>query len=106
MEISNSWLNDRDFTRRFEGGESFLDMRKRFVPFVEQVIRDHKHPNENVVLLGHGGLFRCMLPVVLKNIEVNAQVTRSIGYTTAIVAETCDDGLICRAWGHTSFEAP
>jgi hypothetical protein len=51
------------------------------------------------VLVGHGGLFRLMLPLVLTNIDQQFVHEHGIGHTTCIIAESHPEGLQCVQWG-------
>lgn len=66
-EVLSAWLLEQRWEERTGGGECFHDIAKRFVPFLEQLRTEH--PNAAVVLVGHSGLFRCMLPHVLHNVS-------------------------------------
>jgi broad specificity phosphatase PhoE len=83
---------------RIEQGESFLDMRRRFVPFVERLIREQELVGHAMVLIGHGGLYRCMLPLVLTNIDAAFARVQRIDNTGCVVAELTPAGLICTTW--------
>jgi Histidine phosphatase superfamily (branch 1) len=51
------------------GRESFVEIRERFVPFIEALVSHERGTGECAVLIGHGGLYMAMLPVVLSNIS-------------------------------------
>ena len=78
-------------------GESLLDIQARFVPFIQQLVTD-THPNEAVVLVGHGGLYHAMLPRILQNIDYEVVTRHPFANTAYAVAETRLDGLYCREW--------
>lgn len=60
---------DNDYAQRIPGGESFLDMERRFVPFVKQLIAQHGDRTGAILLISHGSLLHHMLPQVLDNID-------------------------------------
>jgi broad specificity phosphatase PhoE len=84
--------------RRVEGGESFLDMEARFVPFVQALIADAAQQDGGVVLIGHGGLYMSMLPLVLTNIDAGFPDHHSFPNTGYVLAETRPQGLLCLEW--------
>ena len=49
--------------------------------------------------MGHGRLFRLMLPLVLTNIDQQFVYEHGIGHTTRIIAESHPEGLKCVQWG-------
>src|SRR5262249_42192327 len=67
-EVVAAWKNG-DWERRIEGGESFIDMRDRFVPFIEGLVATYRATADKVLLVSHGGLYRAMLPLVLTNVD-------------------------------------
>lgn len=102
-EIVADWLVHGRYERRFKGGESFRDMEKRFLPFLERVVQGYGDPNNHVVLVGHGGLYRCMLPLVLPNISPEYAREHPIPYAGTVIAGWQIDGLRCLDWcGHST----
>jgi broad specificity phosphatase PhoE len=96
----NEWMSYRNYESAPEGGENFLDIRNRFVPFIESLKKGHEG---DLLLVGHGGLFLLMLPLILMNIENRFVREHGIGHTECIVAESTMDGFICRQWGDVQF---
>ena len=94
------WTLRHDFLSKPEGGESFVDIQNRFLPFAESL----KLTNEShILLVGHGGIFHLMLPLILTNIGNDFVRSHGIGHTEWIVAELTSDGFICRQWGAVQF---
>jgi len=101
------WFQHRRWERRIEGGESFLDIQARFVPFVEQLVTTHADSPGDLVLVGHGGIYRCMLPLILSNVNFDFVRSHPLGYSGYVVAETGPEGLACSTWVETVLpEAP
>jgi broad specificity phosphatase PhoE len=98
-EVAEAWLSHQQLEQRIEGGESFLEVRQRFVPFIEWLIQEYGQSQAHLVCVGHGGLYRMMLPLVLANVD-QAFITRQggFGYTAWITCETTRDGLVCTSW--------
>ncbi|NTW12909.1 MAG: histidine phosphatase family protein [Anaerolineales bacterium] len=94
------WILRHDFLSRPEGGESFVDIQNRFLPFIEAL----KNEDEgHILLIGHGGIFHLMLPLILTDIDNDFVRSHGIGHTECIVAELHSDGFICRQWGAVRF---
>lgn len=105
-EINDAWLVRHEWGARIEQGESFFDIRQRFVPFIEQLVHDGAtSPASDIVLVGHGGTYRCMLPLVLRNIDFSFVLEHGMGHTDVVVAELTADGLACLTWGELSLNA-
>lgn len=85
---NDAWLVRHEWDARIEQGESFLDIRQRFVPFIEQIVRgEGPLAKSSIVLVGHGGTYRCMLPLVLGNIDFPFVLTHGMGHADMVVAE-------------------
>ena len=94
------WTLRRNFLNKPEGGESFVDIQNRFLPFIESL----KHNNEgHILLIGHGGLFHLMLPLILTNIDDESVRSHGIGHTQYVAAELCPDGFVCWQWNDGQF---
>lgn len=99
------WVLRNNYASKPEGGECFLDIRERFVPFVENLIQNSPSKDDNVLLIGHGGLFLLMLPLVLTNIDSSFAVAHGMDNTEYVLATQQPDGLICLQWGQHILEA-
>ena len=103
-EVREAWFRERRWEVRTGGGESFEDIRRRFVPFVEQLTAA---PAQGAtLLLGHGGTFTCMLPLVLANIDFSFVREHGLGHTEYVLAERRGDALVCVQWGAKVFAEP
>ncbi len=97
--LREEWIRHGHWERRIEGGESFEDMRARFVPFIRGLLAAENRDGGNKVLIGHGGVYACMLPLVLANVDLAAPSYHypfpNTGY---VLAETRPEGLVCLEW--------
>jgi len=103
-EIAEDWVSHHNHSRKPEGGESFLDIRNRFVPFIEHLTQDGSNRHDHILLVGHGGLFHLMLPLILTNVEVSFVKSHGMGHTETVLAERRPNGLTCLQWGSFQFE--
>jgi broad specificity phosphatase PhoE len=93
-----AWLDEQRYDYRIEGGESFNDLRARFVPFIDRLLAEHDGTSDQLLLISHGELLIMMLSVMLTNAgEVFAE-PRSIPNTGTIVVERQAAGWVCVAW--------
>jgi broad specificity phosphatase PhoE len=98
-ELFDGWAKHKQWERRIEGGESFCDVRDRFVSFIDNLIRQYQHTDANLLCVAHGGLYWMMLPLVLNNVDTEFITQRhGFDYGTLIVSEWTPEGLVCREW--------
>jgi 2,3-bisphosphoglycerate-dependent phosphoglycerate mutase len=102
-EIYEDWTVHHNYHRQPEGGECFLDIRNRFLPFIKELTEDGTHTNQHILLVGHGGLFQLMLPLVLSNIDDAFVRSHGIDHTDCIIAEQQPTGFVCLQWGQLKF---
>jgi broad specificity phosphatase PhoE len=95
-DFYEDWTLRHNYANKPEGGECFTEIQDRFVPFIESF--KHKG-DDNILLIGHGGLFHLMLPLVLSNVDNDFVSLHGLGYTECVIAEWPSDGFICRQWG-------
>jgi len=97
----DAWLIHRRWDTRIEGGESFNDLRARFVPFVQRLVDAYGQTETEVLCVSHGGLCWMMLPVVLKNIDKEFIAQHGLHNATYVTAELRSGGSYCVEWnGH------
>lgn len=97
-ELHQAWTLHQKWDQRIEGGESFLDIQRRFMPFIEQLTTDGYSSQAKVVLVGHGGTFICMLPLALKNVTSEFAEQHGFPNTAFVLAETTPQGVMSREW--------
>jgi broad specificity phosphatase PhoE len=96
--VHDDWIHSGHWERRIEGGESYLEIRDRFVPFIEHLIETYQDTPASIVLVGHTGLYRCMLPLVLANADFDFVDKHTRSYTYHIIAEPRPGGLVWTEW--------
>ncbi len=96
--VMADWLVQRRFDSRIEGGESFHDLRARFVPFVARISAAHGDTDHNILLLTHGSLLYLMLPLVLTNIDAATVSDYPMPNIAVIIAEKRAIDLVCLEW--------
>ena len=97
-KVQDNWFLHAVLDSKMPGGESFLEIKARFIPFIENLIREWGHQAANLILVAHGGLYRAMLPEILTNINRRYLQRTTIPYTARIVAELGSSGLVCSSW--------
>jgi broad specificity phosphatase PhoE len=93
------WIIRKNYTSKPDEGECFLDIQNRFVPFIDELVSANSHGDRHILLIGHGGLFLLMLPLVLNNIDHSFATACGIGNVEYVLAEYGTRGLVCMQWG-------
>ncbi len=94
----DAWLGRGEWGYRIPEGESFFDVRGRFVPFVQGLIDRYSATGASVALIGHGGLYLCMLPLIAGNVDKEYGFSHGYSHTKPIVVEWRPEGLVCTEW--------
>lgn len=94
----DNWTEHRRWEWRIPEGESFCDIRNRFVPFVEGLVAQYRESDAALLCVSHGGVLWMMLPLVLANVDHDWMAQRGLANTALIVAELGPDGLRCVEW--------
>ena len=102
--LVDAWLAGQERQKRFPGGESFIDIQQRFVPFIQSVVKE-ADPQARILLVSHGGLYRCMLPLVLSNIDFKFTCKNYLGNCEMVRAEVRGEHLVCRGWGRILIDS-
>ncbi len=96
--VIEAWDVRHDYDQRIPDGESFNDLRARFLPWVER-LRDEWGASEvDVVCISHGSMLTQMLPLVLSNIDRPFTQTNGLGNCTRVVTEWREGDLVCTMW--------
>jgi broad specificity phosphatase PhoE len=98
LQIREAWFLRKEWEKRIAGGESFLDIQQRFLPFIDSLIQEYGSTQSHLLLIGHGGLFQCMLPLVFTNVAFEHVLDLPAGNTGIILAELAPTGLRCLEW--------
>jgi 2,3-bisphosphoglycerate-dependent phosphoglycerate mutase len=97
-ELADAWLLRGRLEERLEGGESFNDVRARFEPFLAGLLRSEAGgTGAEVLCVAHGGLYRLMLPLLLRDCPA-ALAERGFGYASTLSAEVRAGALYCVEW--------
>lgn len=98
QRVLDDWIIHQRWEAHIEGGESFIEVRERFVPFIEHLMDVYGDSSQGLVLVGHGGLYRCMLPLVLANVDFGFAMQHPLGNTGYVEAETVGGELVSIGW--------
>lgn len=91
-EVFLAWMDLRDWDRGLEGGETYEDIRARFLPFIMHLRNQYGATDANILLVSHGGTLKCMLPLLLPTRTHAFFKTNHIDNTGYIIVEWRDTG--------------
>jgi broad specificity phosphatase PhoE len=95
--VVSDWVAQQ-YDSRIDGGESYHDLRARFVPFVDRLVAEHGDTDHSLLLITHGSLLYLKLPLVLTNIDLISVGEYPMPNTGIIIAEERANGLVCLEW--------
>ena len=98
QELFDAWLVDRRWEQRIEGGESFYELRARFLPFIEGLVSRYGNTEAAILCVSHGGVYCAMLPLVLVNMDNRRIVDHGFDPASCLVSEWRPAGLTCVEW--------
>jgi broad specificity phosphatase PhoE len=97
-QVQEDWIYHHKLDSKMPGGESFNEIRERFVPFIYCLVSEGRGSDRGLILVGHGGLYLNMLPLIFKNVDHTFAHEHGFPYASAAVAESQPDGLYCISW--------
>jgi broad specificity phosphatase PhoE len=101
QELYDAWVFNHRYEERIEGGESFSDVRRRFVQFIDELLANYAGTPVEILCISHGGIYTMMLPLVMQNVDHEMITKYDFSYTSCIIAEYKKEGSVCVEWnGH------
>lgn len=97
-QVRQDWIAHHWWESQPAQGESFLDIQARFLPFIESLVEKTPGQQGNLILVGHGGLYTCMLPQILVNITLEFASRQPFPNTGYVLVEQRATGLVCLEW--------
>lgn len=101
-DLLDDWLIRKNWDSKIEEGESFNDIKARFLPFINNLKVIH-HENSNILLIGHGGTFKCIFPLILSNVDFEHSNNNLLKNTEYVLARLDEEKLHCVRWGERVF---
>lgn len=100
-----AWMAGENWDCGIAGGESYEAIRARFLPFIRRLEAVYQDTDHNLLLIGHGGILSCMLPLLLANIDHAFCRTSRIPNTGYIMAELRGDRWIGMTWCEKALDS-
>jgi len=101
--IVRAWDEDQDYDRFIPpDGESFNDQKARFIPFLLDLISDHRSLDGDILMVSHGALLHQMLPLFLSNINREFTKQHPLGNCQLVITFPENNQLKCISWNDIS----
>lgn len=102
LRTEDDWLLRQLWDLRSgDGGESYIDIERRFAPFIGVVCRQESI--DSFAIVGHAGLFRAMLPRVVANISYSFSYANVLGHGSYAAVTFNNQELLCVEWNGCPF---
>jgi len=100
LRVWDEWLLKENFNERIEGGENLLEVVERVKNLLDEIVEKYPNPNDEVLCIGHGGTWKCALPVIAEAPSLNSVQPYWIEHTDIIEFEWQPDrGYRCIKFG-------
>jgi len=104
--VTRAWDIDHDYGRRIPpDGESFYDMRDRFLPFLTGLVEQQRDSQADILLVTHGALLAHMLPLIMNNVDRAFTQNHPLGNCQLIIAHPHNQQLVCTGWAGIKLPA-
>ncbi len=103
-KVIHAWLYQQDYHQSLPGGESFQDLINRFLPFLNTLQQQYSNPNMALLFVGHGGLYRCIIPYIFTNLTYDFTEQYLIKNTDVIWGSYHHSQWICHQWCGISLD--
>jgi probable phosphoglycerate mutase len=102
-EVTEAW-DAGDHDRRIEGGESFNEVKARFVPFIQKLLEQFSPMSGDLVLISHGSTLHQMLPLVLINVDRNFTRKYPLANCACVLAVPHQSQWVCEQWAERRLQ--
>lgn len=98
FNIVDVWDVEGDHAARIPEGESYEDIRARFIPFIHELIASQGEQDGDILLVSHFGTLALMLPVLVSNLTRAYTKSHHLPNCGLVVVEIGENGLVCTSW--------
>ena len=97
-DLVRKWLVEKDVNARVGSGESLMDVQRRFLPFVRELMNRHADDSGIVIIVSHGATLGTLVPVLAPNVPADYMLSHPVPNTGIIKTELRDGRLYCTEW--------
>lgn len=98
QRLYDAWTIHKRWEEKIDGGESFFDLQERFTEFVRGLVDRYGATEAHILCVSHGGVYRMMLPLLIKGLDTEEVAEKGFGYTSCLVAEWHPTGFHLVEW--------
>jgi probable phosphoglycerate mutase len=98
-ELTQRWFDAKDLEAHNGNGESFMDLQRRFLPFVRELMNRHADDSGTIVIVSHSATIALMVPMLATNISAKFALTHTVPNGAVVKTELRDGHLYCTDWG-------
>jgi broad specificity phosphatase PhoE len=97
-DLTRRWIDGKDGEARNGNGESLLDLQRRFLPFVRELMNRHADDSGTVIIVSHGATLALMIPMLASNVPAKFALTHALANGSIVKTELRDGRLYCTSW--------
>jgi 2,3-bisphosphoglycerate-dependent phosphoglycerate mutase len=97
-DLTRRWIDEKDSDARNGDGESLLDLQRRFLPFVREIMNRHADDSGTIVIVSHSATLALMIPMLAANVPPKFALTHSLPNGSIVKTELRDGRLHCTGW--------
>lgn len=103
-QLMRDWMEKGELDSRLPGGESMLDIRRRFLPIVSSFRESYldSDPGSDAVIVIHGALMR-VVSVLLGAVRAHYALDNRIPNCGIIELESLGNNWLCHRWADMEF---
>jgi broad specificity phosphatase PhoE len=96
--LARQWLIEKNDSFKHGEGESFAEVKARFLPFAKSLLERHKNDQGVVAVVAHGATLAFMVPQIVENVPARFAITHPLPNTGIIKTELRDGKWVCIEW--------
>jgi 2,3-bisphosphoglycerate-dependent phosphoglycerate mutase len=97
-DLTHRWIDGKESEARNGNGESLLDLQRRFLPFVREVMNRHADDSGTIVIVSHSATLALMIPMLAANVPPKFALTHTLANGAVVKTELRDGRLYCTDW--------
>ena len=97
-DLTRRWIDGKESEARNGNGESLLDLQRRFLPFIRELMNRHADDSGTIVVVSHSATLALMVPLLASNVPPKFALTHALQNGAIVKTELRDGRLYCTDW--------